>query len=320
MALRITQRLMTEHSLNAMQLSMERLSRSQEHLSTGRLINRPSDDPTGTNSAMRMREQITANDQYARNASDGLAWMGRTDSTLMTMSDQVNRARELILRGANEGNLSAQAKEALATELDQIRESLFSLSNTQHLGRPLFGGTTGGGAAFAHVVDPAADPLEITDDPEAPIAYIGTPRVDGSGGTGVISRTVGDGVEVQINTLGSQAFTTDATDLFAVLKSASDKLSGVTSGDVSDDLADLDTVHDKMLTALADVGTRYGRVESALQSVNDAQLDMQASLSEVENVDIAKAIVDLQMQEVAYQAALGATARVIQPSLIDFLR
>jgi flagellar hook-associated protein 3 FlgL len=76
----------------------------------------------------------------------------------------------------------------------------------------------------------------------------------------------------------------------------------------------------RMTTALADVGTRYGRVESALDSVNSSTLDTQSALSEVENVDIGKAIVDLQMQEVAYQSALGATARVIQPSLIDFLR
>ena len=76
----------------------------------------------------------------------------------------------------------------------------------------------------------------------------------------------------------------------------------------------LDAVSERMRTALADVGTRYGRVESALTTVDSTTIDTQAALSEVENVDIAKAIVDLQAQEVAYQAALGATARVIQPS------
>jgi flagellar hook-associated protein 3 FlgL len=75
-----------------------------------------------------------------------------------------------------------------------------------------------------------------------------------------------------------------------------------------------------MLGALADVGTRYGRVEGAQTTLTDANLNNTAALSEVENVDIAKAIVDLQMAEVAHQAALGATARVLQPSLLDFLR
>lgn len=299
MSIRITQRLMTERSLNAMQLGMERLSRSQEQLSTGRLINRPSDSPTGTNNAMRLREQLAADAQHARNASDGLAWLGRTDNTLTTMSDQVNRARELILRGASTGNTGPQAREALATEIDQLRESLLSLANTEHLGRPLFGGTTGNGVAYEKAAD-------------------GTITYAGAAGT-TIKRTVGAGVEVTINTVGPGAFGDDTTGLFAVLQRAADNLRTDPAG-LSTDLQDLDTVKDKMLTALADVGTRYGRVESALQTVKDATLDMQASLSEVENVDIAKAIVDLQMQEVAYQAALGATARVIQPSLIDFLR
>jgi flagellar hook-associated protein 3 FlgL len=296
--IRITQRLMVERSLTSMQTSMNRLSRSQEQLSSGRQINRPSDSPAGTNSAMRLREQLAADAQHARNASDGLAWLGRTDNTLTTMADGTRRARDLILQGGNTGSLGPQAREALAAELTQIRESMLALANTQHLGRPLFGGTTAGAVAFAE--DPA------------------TGQVVFQGTTQVVNRTVGDGVEVAVNTIGATAFGADGSNLFDVLDAAAATLRA--GGNPVDQLADLDAVMDKMMTALADVGTRYGRVESALASVNSSTLDMRAMLSEVENVDIAKAIVDLQMQEVAYQAALGATARVIQPSLLDFLR
>lgn len=294
-SIRITQRLMVERSLTAMQTGAARLARSQEQLSTGRQINRPSDSPTGTNSAMRLREELSAASQHARNASDGLAWLGRTDNTPTSMVDGTRRARDLILQGAN-GATGPQAREALATELDQIRESMLSLANTQHLGRPIFGGTTDGSTAYDTTTG----------------AYIGQPAPS------EIRRTVGNGVEVAINTVGPDAFTANNTDLFAVLKAASDDLRNGTNP--AGRLDDLDAVMKTMLSELADVGTRYGRVESALASVNSSTLDMQAALSEVENVDIAKAIVDLQMQEVAYQAALGATARVIQPSLLDFLR
>ena len=292
---RITQRLMVERSLAAMQTGSNRLARSQEQLSTGRLINRPSDSPTGTNSAMRLREQLSADAQHARNASDGLSWLGRTDSTLTTMLDGTRRARDLILQGASTGSAGPAAREALATEMDQIREAMLSLANTQHLGRPLFGGTTDGSVAYA-----------------ADGTFQGVP-----GST--VTRRVGDSMAVQVNTLGPTAFGADGDNLFDVLAKAADQLRS-SPADLQGTLGDLDAVMKKMTTALAEVGTRYGRVESALASVNSATLDMQAALSEVENVDIAKAIVDLQMQEVAYQAALGATARVIQPSLIDFLR
>lgn len=292
---RITQRLMVERSLTAMQTGAGRLARSQEQLSAGRLINRPSDSPTGTNSAMRLREQLAADAQHARNASDGLAWLGRTDNALTTMLDGTRRARDLILQGVSTGNTGPQAREALAMEMSQLRESMLSLANTQHLGRPLFGGTTAGA-----------------------VAYNADGTFAGEVGSKV-NRTVGDGVSVQINTGGPDAFAVTGTDLFKVLDEAVTQLR-TNPGALTTTLDNLDAVMNKMTTALADVGTRYGRVESALASVNSATLDMQAALSEVENVDIAKAIVDLQMQEVAYQAALGATARVIQPSLIDFLR
>ena len=142
---RITQRLMVERSMTALQTGMGRLGRAQEQLSTGRLINRPSDSPTGANAAMRLREELAAGNQYARNASDGLSWLGRADSTLTSMLDGVRRSRDLMLQGASTGSTGTDARRALAAEVTQIRESLLSLANTEHLGRPLFGGTTGGG-------------------------------------------------------------------------------------------------------------------------------------------------------------------------------
>ena len=291
---RITQRLMVERSMTALQTGMGRLGRAQEQLSTGRLINRPSDSPTGANAAMRLREELAAGNQYARNASDGLSWLGRADSTLTSMLDGVRRSRDLMLQGASTGSTGTDARRALAAEVTQIRESLLSLANTEHLGRPLFGGTTGGGAAY----DVAG-------------AFVGD--------TETVSRTVGAGVGVRVNISGPEAFGAGAHSQFAVLDEAVAALE-TNPGALGGVLDRLDAVSERMRTALADVGTRYGRVESALTTVDSTTIDTQAALSEVENVDIAKAIVDLQLQEVAYQAALGATARVIQPSLLDFLR
>jgi flagellar hook-associated protein 3 FlgL len=76
----------------------------------------------------------------------------------------------------------------------------------------------------------------------------------------------------------------------------------------------------QIVNVQADVGSRTTRIEQARTAATDAQLRLTTSLSEVENTDLPKATVDLKLQEVAYQAALGATARVMQPSLLDFLR
>ncbi|MFZ5846965.1 MAG: flagellar hook-associated protein FlgL [Actinomycetota bacterium] len=304
--IRITQRLMTERSMTAMQTGMNRLARSQEQLSTGRQINRPSDSPAGTNSAMRLREQMAADAQHSRNAADGLSWLGRTDNTLTTMVDATRRARDILVQGAN-GSMGPQSKQALAAEMRQIRDNVFALANTQHLGRPLFGGTTDQPGAYVEGTGADAGKyFFVSDDPANPTPVPGD-----------VTRRVGTDVSVKISTLGPEAFGAGDDNLFNILTQAAD---AIENGTASDFLDDVDGAMDKMMTALADVGTRYGRVEKAQAAAQNAELDMQAMLSEVENVDIAKAIVDLQMQEVAYQAALGATARVIQPSLLDFLR
>jgi flagellar hook-associated protein 3 FlgL len=86
------------------------------------------------------------------------------------------------------------------------------------------------------------------------------------------------------------------------------------------ELTSLGTAMNRMTSALADVGTRTNRLDRAAQSAKDAVLELTSSLSEIENVDLARATMDLKMQEVAYQAALASTARLVQPSLADFLR
>ena len=291
---RVTQRLLMERSLTALNTGATRLGRSQEQLSTGRLINRPSDSPTGTNDAMRLRAQMSADTQYARNASDGLSVLGRTDNTLQSMSDQVRRARDLIVQGASTGSAGLDARTALAAELTQIRESLLTMANTQHMGRSLFGGTS-----------------------DSPVAF----QADGTfvGDSNAVERTVGEGLTVQVNTAGPDAFAVGTDNLFAVMTDTITRMTAAPD-QLDDSLTRLDAVADKMRTALADVGTRYGRVETAAATLTDVSVTNSAALSEVENIDLAKAVVDLQMQEVAYQAALGATARVLQPSLLDFLR
>ena len=298
--LRVTQRMMVNSSLTALQLGMGRLAETQEQLSTGRLINKPSDSPTGTNEAMRIRAQLAADTQHSRNADDALSWMGQTDSTLQSMLDDVHRARDLVLQGSNTGSSGPDARNALATELTQIRQSLLGLANTQHMGRPLFGGTTGGTAAY--VQDP------VTKD----VTFAGTDFA--------VSRAVKDGVSVRINVTGPEAFSTSSGDgLFTVMGDAISQMTSNPSA-LGGTLDRLDAVASQMKGALADLGTRYGRVQGAVSSLQDTSLNNQNRLSQVENVDVAKAVLDLQMQQVAYQASLGATARVLQPSLMDFLR
>lgn len=289
---RVTQQSIASSTLANLQLALGRVSQTQEQLSSGRLINRPSDSPTGTVSALQLRAETASTEQYARNAQDGLDWLGTADSALTTSLSTLNRARDLVV-AARSGAASPASREALATEVEQLRGHLLSLANSSFGGRPVFAGTAGTDVAF---------------------------RPDGTyaGDAGSVERRIGPATTLRVDTPGEAAFGPNG-QVFALLEDiAADLRSGAPT--LGARLDDLDAAHGRMLTAVADVGARYARLVATQQTADSRLLDLRSSLAEVESVDLPKAVMDLQIQEVAYQAALGSSAKVLQPSLMDYLR
>lgn len=292
---RVTQAMISERALTSLQTGLGRLARTQEQVSTGRVLNRPSDSPTDTVSAMRIRSSLSDQRQHVRNGQDAQAWLGQADSTLTGMLDQVRRARDLALTAANSGPVSPAAREGLAAEVDQLRAGLLAAANTTYLGRPIFGGLTPGSTAY-----------------DSSGAFTGV--------AGAVSRTIADGSGVQVNVNGPDVFGPDGATMFDELEQLAGSIRAGDPAGVHAGITGIDTAMSRLTTVLADVGTRASRVDRAVQSSQDAVLSLTSSLSELEDTDLARATVDLQMQEVAYKAALATTARVMQPSLLEFLR
>ncbi|HEV7755633.1 MAG TPA: flagellar hook-associated protein FlgL [Mycobacteriales bacterium] len=291
---RVTQRSISITSLAGLQSNLDRLGKLQQQLSSGRQISVPSDSPTGTVTALQIRGEMRSNDQYTRNAEDGLGWLGTIETSVGSALSTVNRVRDLTLQGISTGVSGPDAREAMATEIEQIRDGLIQTANARYLDRPVFGGTT---------------PQTIAFDPAGTYTGDSTPVV----------RTVGDNSAVRVDLTGPEVFGTGSTQLFAVLSDIVSHLRGDPS-QLSSDLGNLDIAKNRMLTAVADVGARYNRVDGLRQTADDRILTLKSSLANVENIDLPKTVTDLQMAQVAYQAALGATAKAIQPSLLDFLR
>lgn len=296
---RITQNMLSQRSLGSLQANLGRMARTQEQLSTGRVINRPSDSPTGTTSAMRLRDAVSNAQQHQRSAQDGLAWLGTVDTTLTSVTDQTRDARDTALQGANSGSLGPASRNALAATIDQLRQSLLSDANAKYLGRPVFGGVTSGPAAYQ-------------DNGSGGVSYVGTP--------GAVNRTIADGVSVRVDQDGASVFGSGSNTVFDHLSALSTALRAGNGAAISTGIGQLNSDLDRMISVHAEVGTRYKRVDAANQTSADTELTLKASLSEVEDADLPKVVVDLQMQQAAYQASLAATARVQQPSLLDFLR
>ena len=298
---RVTDRSIHAQVLANLQRSIAKGGKIQEQLSSGKQINRPSDSPTGTVASMQLRGELRANQQYIRNADDGIGWLSTADTTLSDASSVVTRARNLVLQGLNAGANDEQSREAIAVEIDNIKDTLVGLANTKYLDRPLFGGT---------MVNDETKP--------GPFTANGTYHGD----KGETNRTVGAGVTVRVDVRGTKAFgeNDDENQVFAVLTDISASLRAGDTDKLRTGLTRLDKSSDLLKSTLSEVGARYNRLTQMKQAAEDRVLAVTAQLSDVEDIDLPKTIMDMQLQQTSYQAALAASAKVIQPSLIDFLR
>jgi flagellar hook-associated protein 3 FlgL len=293
---RVTEGSMSTRALGDLQRTMARTQKLQSQISGGKQLTRPSDSPTGTVTSLQLRGEVRATQQYARNADDGLGWLGTIQDQLGDVSTSVIRVRDLTVEALNNANTD-ESREALSAEIDQIRQQVMGQANAKYLNRPVFGGTTPGGAAY---------------------------NADGTwaGNDYPTTRTVGPNAKVRIEITGQEAFGKqgEPTELFGLLDKLSTAIKDNDQTTIETSLQNLDSAHDLLKSALSDVGARYNRVTQMKQSADDHLLSVSSQLSDIEDVDLPKAIMELQIQQTSYQAALAATAKVIQPSLIDFLR
>jgi flagellar hook-associated protein 3 FlgL len=282
-----------------LQASASRLAKLQDQASTQKAINRPSDDPAGTTDSMRIRAAQAANAQYSRNIDDGNGWLATLDSTIGSATDILRRVRDLTVQGANDGAMSPTAKQAIAVELKGLKQELLVEADTRYAGRTVFAGNSDA----TNVFDTGSIP---------PYAFQGT-------GGGPVERRIANGTRVRGDSDGGAVFGDGATSVFQVIDNVVNDLT-VTGNNVGHYLTDIDSHMNAMVSERATVGVRQAQVQRA-QEANLAQSGaLEAQRSGVEDIDLGQAILNLQTHLVAYQSTLAVTAKVLQPTLMDFLR
>jgi flagellar hook-associated protein 3 FlgL len=304
---RITSETMVMRSLERLQTRLSSFERAQSELATGKRILQPSDDPSGARRAMSLRSALAAREQELSNAQDARGWLETADSQLQSALQRLARARELATRGATSSGPSERA--ALALEVRQIAQEIEGIANARHLDRPVFGGFTGG---------KAVEWVEGSDDPDAPTAGHWTTNGDGD----EVKRRVSDTEHVRVNVTASEwlGFASADGDLLSLLGGLADDLENGTAADVGARLDGLKRASHTIADSLGAIGAATNRVDSARARAEDLSLTLRTELSDVEDVDIARGVMELQLNEVAYEATLQALGRALPPSLVAFLR
>ena len=291
---RVTNATQTLGAQRNLQLSLQRQQQLYDQATSRQQITKPSDDPTATASALGVRADQAATAQYKRNADNGDAWLTTADSTLSSVEDIMRRVRDLTVSGANDGSLSTEAKEAIATELDGLKKSLLSLANTTYLGRTVFAGNSDAGVAFQ-------------------------PDYSFTGAAGsTVERRIGPDTTVRVDADGAAVFGTGTGSVFALLDNISNDLR--TGVNVGPRLGEIDDRTKAIVGEHAEIGGRQTRIDKAKDLLAVGANSLEAQRSSLEDVDLSKVLLDLKTQDVNYQTAIAVTARVLQPTLMDFLR
>jgi flagellar hook-associated protein 3 FlgL len=299
---RITDGMMVRTILRDVDALEGRLRASQARAASGKQLTRPSDDPFAAGRALAMRGELEGIRQNQANVREATSWQDLTDGSLGRLQDLTLRARELVVGGATDTATRA-AREAMAAEIDQLVESAKQEANTTYDGRFVFAGTA-----------TTTRPYRGDDD-----AY--------HGDDGVIAREIGPGVAIQVNVGGRSVLgggpASGDDRLLHVLRDVSARLR---SGDPAQlqtlrttDLTRLDGVIDGLTQLQAGVGATTNRLEVAGDRLSLSEETVTGLLSDVEDADAARTLIELTTQRTAYEAALRSGAQIVQPSLLDFL-
>jgi flagellar hook-associated protein 3 FlgL len=299
---RITPSIIVDRVLRDLRYQTGRLLDLERQLATGLRVNKPSDDPLAARRAIAARGEIARNNQYITNISNAQPFLVQSESSLSTAIDRMQRTNELVIQGLSDTN-AQQQRDEIANEINQILESVLNQANTTTAGRYVFGGNRTLAAPFEATRNASN---EITA-----VSYVGNNEK--------INVEVNDGVQVPVNLSGNETFLANE-DVFQTLIDIRDNLRTSNTAALETNLQQVQTGIEQLLIARSEIGAVQSRLENTEFNLDIINIQLEQVISDNIDADFAEVIVELNAQTNAYQAALNAAGRVIQPSLLDFIR
>ncbi|MDL4839219.1 flagellar hook-associated protein FlgL [Aquibacillus rhizosphaerae] len=308
--MRVTQSMLSNNMLRNLSNSYNNLDKYMDQLSTGKKINKPSDDPVVAMKGMNYRSQVVNVEQYQRNISEVHNWMDNSDSALDETTQALQRLRELAVQASN-GTYEEGQRNNIAKEVDQLKEHLIEIANTKVNGKHIFNGTstTGTEDAAGNLAKP------VTVDADGNVVTISTNE-------NPVEIEVSSGTKLNVNINPTSVFGGDVdNNLFKDIEAFSAALkSDAPDEDLDSHIGTIDKNIDNVVNERADLGARMNRLELIEDRLESQGISATRMMSDNEDANLEEVIIKLTSQESVHRAALSAGGKVIQPSLLDFLR
>ena len=268
----------------------QELSKANEIATTGKKINNLSDDPVGLTQSLTIQSDLAGIEQMGRNIDFGNSWLNASESALTSVETILSDTKALCVQMAN-GTIGADQRSAAAETVQNNLEEIVSLANANVAGNYIFSGTK-------------TDTVPFDQDGN----YYG----DNNGFAIKISKNS----TIEIGNDGDAVFGT----LFNTLIDLKDALQSNDVDGIQDAMNNLDGHFDDISAKISDVGSKMNRMEIKNKIYQDLNFTNTERLSNLEDADIAEAVMNVKAAELTYQAALASSSKVMTLSLVDYLK
>ncbi len=291
--MRITETMLNTTIIKSINESKAYLGKIQQILSTGKIINKPSDNPLLISRVLDLNGRLKNIEQYQKNLNSASIWIDSTLQSFMGMGELLNSAKIIALRESN-ATSTPDSRRISAEEVDNLKKQLLNLANTYSGGRYIFSGTKTRTQSFTETGTYQGDEKKI-------------------------SIQSGEKQVITINAPGNKVFKQDK-DLFKVLSDLKDALENDDTQGISDQIDEIEACMKQIHRWEGEFGGKGQFIEIFKNRLKDQEIQTTKFLSNIEDADITRISVELQSASMAYQAALAAASKILQATMLQFFK
>ena len=324
--MRITNASMVRTQLYDTQQNLSKMNTLNQQITTGKVISKVSDDPQKAVKIMNMNNEIKYTEQYNSNIDETVGWMNTSDASLETVGNLVGEIKDTILKVGN-GTYSQREMKSLNSDMNEKIKQLADTLNSTYGGKYMFGGS--------NVND---EPIKVTTDANGVVTLEFNKDKNGRvlPNTEDLKTDISSGVNIDYNVSVGELFNIkdkngNNVNLLDEINNVSKLMNDIANGDektsatakdtlLNDTKDKVDTLFDHVLTERTSLGVKVSTAEKVKDANDDDLVTMKDILSKEQDTDVVESFIELQSAELVYQASIKVGSKLIQPTVLDYIR
>lgn len=318
--MRITNTAMVRSHLYDTQQNLSRMNKINEQINSGKLVNRVSDDPHKAIKIMNMNNEIKYTEKYNYNIDETVGWMNNTDASLENFGNLFKDIKDNIIKVGN-GTYSKEEIKAINAEMNEKIKEIADVLNTTHGGKYMFGGSN---------VEEA--PIKLIENTDGTV----TLEINKNSNTDDLKADISDGTSIDYNVSVGEIFNVkdengNTVNLLDEVNKVSKLMNDIANGDeqtsakarkelLGDVKDNIDKLYNHALDERTSLGVRVSTAEKIKELNDENILNMKSVLSLDQDVDHVEKFIELKSAELVYQASIQVGTKLIQPTILDYMR